>query len=137
MLIFNYLIVYGSTIQENCEERSSKGRCGGKVLPAAGDTGRQCDAGRHCLRDEREEFADAGRHPECIDQFCGGHDCNALQRAVGEHQELRRIQPVGAHGRRNGCKGVHRQEHQGGENQFPAFQYRKTGHHRHACRAED
>ena len=39
MLIFNYLIVYGSTIQEDCEERSSKGRCGGKVLPAAGDTG--------------------------------------------------------------------------------------------------
>lgn len=36
MLIFNYLIVYGSTIQEDCEERSSKGRCGGKVLPAAG-----------------------------------------------------------------------------------------------------
>lgn len=36
-----------------------------------------------------------------------------------------------------GCKGVHRQEHQGGENQFPAFQYRKTGHRRHACRAED
>ena len=36
-----------------------------------------------------------------------------------------------------GCKGVHRQEHQGGENQFPAFQHRKTGHRRHACRAED
>ena len=33
--------------------------------------------------------------------------------------------------------GVHRQEHQGGENQFPAFQHRKTGHRRHACRAED
>ncbi len=44
MLIFNYLIVYGSTIQENCEERSSKGRCGGKVLPAAGDTGRHIKA---------------------------------------------------------------------------------------------
>ena len=44
---------------------------------------------------------------------------------------------VGAYGRRTGCKGVHRQEHQGGENQFPAFQYRKTGHRRHACRAED
>ena len=36
-----------------------------------------------------------------------------------------------------GCKGVHRQEHQSGENQFPAFQHRKTGHRRHACRAED
>ena len=36
-----------------------------------------------------------------------------------------------------GCKGVHRKEHQGGENQFPAFQHRKTGHRRHACRAED
>lgn len=34
-------------------------------------------------------------------------------------------------------KEWHRQEHQGGENQFPAFQYRKTGHRRHACRAED
>lgn len=34
-------------------------------------------------------------------------------------------------------KGVHRQEHQSGENQFPAFQHRKTGHRRHACRAED
>lgn len=52
-------------------------------------------------------------------------------------KNLRRIQPVGAYGRRTGCKGVHRQEHQGGENQFPAFQYRKTGHRRHACRAED
>lgn len=39
--------------------------------------------------------------------------------------------------RRTGCKGVHRQEHQSGENQFPAFQHRKTGHRRHACRAED
>ena len=29
------------------------------------------------------------------------------------------------------------QEHQSGENQFPAFQHRKTGHRRHACRAED
>ena len=38
---------------------------------------------------------------------------------------------------RTGCKGVHRQEHQSGENQFPAFQHRKTGHRRHACRAED
>ena len=93
--------------------------------------------GDNATLDEREEFADAGRHPECIDQFCGGHDYDPLQWPVGEYQELWRIQSVGAYGRRTGCKGVHRKEHQGGENQFPAFQHRKTGHRRHACRAED
>ena len=72
-----------------------------------------------------------------LTNFVGSHDYDPLQRPVGEYQELRRIQPVGAYGRRTGCKGVHRQEHQSGENQFPAFQHRKTGHRRHACRAED
>ena len=87
--------------------------------------------------DEREEFADTGRHPECIDQFCGGHDNNPLQRPVGEYQELGVFSLSARTAGVLDVKGVHRQEHQSGENQFPAFQHRKTGHRRHACRAED
>lgn len=127
---------YVSNLQTRISPKPHQDRRFGQVSSPAHHLGQVGHARIARRTDERKQLAHTGRHPECAHQFRHRHAQRTLQRTFGQHQRLRRLQPLGHHRRHRHQGQVPGRQNQVRTHQLPCIQRHppQSGHRHHPCR---